>query len=360
MRRGVSGILLIAVTLAVAEATARLLLDPPGRYPPAQETPVIAEHATRGYGLRPGAAGHYTAGGYRAPIHINERGLRDTPLAEAVQADFRLLAVGDSFTMGLGVDSADSWPEQLERLLQEDRGSRSAVVNAGVPGYSARQMRQSVEGLLPELRPNVVLFGMNSETFWRVEAPYVLLAGQLVRSSMLPELTVGRNGLYYSPITRWQWLKRLDVWLNQHFELGAHLLAAARRIASAVRGASAPAATATQAPVDMVDVRQRLEPALQEIVRTAEIARDNGARLVVLLINPQSSDGSFAPVQQAYNHIVAAFCRERNIEVVDPLPTLTAQGGNRPVYRSSDDYHWTSAAHGVAARALAGQLAGSR
>ena len=266
------------------------------------------------------------------------------------------MAVGDSFTMGLGVDAADTWPEQLERLLNQGAKSRVAVVNAGVPGYSARQMRQVVEGLRQELRPQVVLFGMNSETHWRVESPYVLRAGQLVRSSLLPALSIGRHGFYYSSITRWYWLNRFDVWLNQHFEFGAHLLAAARRIAGLLAAGSAHTEMAAQTPIDMVEARQHLEPALQEILLASEIARSDGARFVVLLINPQASDGTFAPVQWAYNAVVTAFCRDRTIEVVDPLPALVADSGGRPVHRTFDDYHWTRNAHGVGARALSEHL----
>ena len=169
-------VFMIAVALMTSEAIARLLLVAPGRFPAAQETPVIAEHATLGYTLRPGAVGHYSAGGYRAPIQMNEDALRDAPLAQAIQTDSRLLAVGDSFTMGLGVDAADTWPEQLERMLNH-RKSRAAVVNAGVPGYSARQMRQVVEGLRQE----------------------VAAAGRLVRNEFRDTLA-GRDRLtYYAP-----------------------------------------------------------------------------------------------------------------------------------------------------------------
>jgi hypothetical protein len=115
-------------------------------------------------------------------------------------------------------------------------------------------------------------------------------------------------------------------------------------------GAGAPApAPAAAAPVDTADVVRRLTPALAEIGRAAAVARQSGARFVVLLINPQLEDGSFAPVQYAYNHVVGGFCRTEGIEVVDPLPALVARGGGRPRYRAADNYHWTPAAHRVAA-----------
>jgi lysophospholipase L1-like esterase len=352
-RRALAVLAVVTASVVLAEVLVRLLLDPPGRWPASEESPVMAEHPTLGYALRPGASGRYTAGGYAAPIRINQEGWRDAPMADAVRAEVRLLAVGDSFTFGLGVDSTSPWPEVLERLLDSAAARPAAVLNAGVPGYSARQMRQVIEALLPALRPQAVLFGMNSETYWRVEAPYVFRAGQLVRSSALDDLTVGSRGLYYSPIVKWRWLNRLDVWLNQHFELGAHLLRLARRVVRAGRPARPPqGAAVVQAAVDTAELRQRLGPMLTEIGRAARVTRQAGARFVVVLINPQAEDGSFAPVQYAYNQVVAGFCRDDSVEVVDPLPALLTHGNGRPVFRSSDNYHWTREAHGVAAEAV--------
>jgi len=175
-------LILIGVIAAITEGLVRLTLNPPGLYPRPQETSVMTAHPVRGYALLPGASGQYTAGGHSARIQINERGFRDRPYAEALSSDLRILALGDSFTLGLGVDAMDPWPEQLELLLRRDFGSRASVVNAGVPGYSARQMRHTGEELIPELHPPIAVFAVNVETYWRVEDPYVYHGGQLVRN----------------------------------------------------------------------------------------------------------------------------------------------------------------------------------
>src|SRR5438132_1949211 len=127
-------LILIGLIAAITEVLVRLTLNPPGLYPRPQETSVMTAHPVRGYALLPGASGQYTAGGHSARIRINERGFRDGPYAEALSSDLRILALGDSFTLGLGVDAMDPWPEQLELLLRRDFGSRASVVNAGVPG----------------------------------------------------------------------------------------------------------------------------------------------------------------------------------------------------------------------------------
>src|SRR2546427_10560132 len=109
----------------------------------------MTAHPARRYALLTGASGQYTAGGHSARIRINERGFRGAPYAEALSSDLRILALGDSFTLGLGVDSMDPWPERLELLLRLYFDSRASVVNAGGPGYRARQMRQTGAELMP-------------------------------------------------------------------------------------------------------------------------------------------------------------------------------------------------------------------
>ena len=238
-------------------------------------------------------------------------------------------------------------------MLQQAYGSSVAVVNAGVPGYSVRQMRLVAETLLPELRPHVVLFGVDVETYWRVNSPLVYLGGQLVKSSVIASVSVGSKGLYFSSIPAtgvWGWLHWLDIWLNRHFEIGAHLLSLARRVHGRLSGHRVSQSEgAASLPVDSVEVASRMGPVLAEIDLMKKAADAAQVPLIVLLINPQAENGSFPPVQYQYNRVVGRFCHERGIRLVDPLPALVVAAHGRPVFRSSDDVHWTRAAHRVAA-----------
>jgi lysophospholipase L1-like esterase len=65
-------------------------------------------------------------------VTFNDLGFRDLPFEVEKQPDeFRILAVGDSFTFGSGVQDADTWPQQLEGLLRTERTSHVEVINAG-------------------------------------------------------------------------------------------------------------------------------------------------------------------------------------------------------------------------------------
>ena len=95
---------------------------------------------------------------FRVTTH---RGLRSlTPLG--TKSRFRVLAIGDSCTFGLGVEDGETWPAQLEGLLRR-AGVDADVINAGVPGYTAFQGKRFLETRGLALDPDLVLvsFGFN-------------------------------------------------------------------------------------------------------------------------------------------------------------------------------------------------------
>ncbi len=78
-----------------------------------------------------------------------------------------VLALGDSCTFGLGVNDGDSWPAQLQLLLNQ-QGVKATVVNAGVPGYSAFQGKRFLEKNRENLNPDLVIacFGFGDHEYW--------------------------------------------------------------------------------------------------------------------------------------------------------------------------------------------------
>ncbi len=68
-----------------------------------------------------------------------------------------VLAVGDSFTAGSGVNDWESWPAQLEQLLGVP------VNNGGVGGYGVDQIALRAEALVDALDPSLLLVGILSQ-----------------------------------------------------------------------------------------------------------------------------------------------------------------------------------------------------
>jgi len=96
-------------------------------------------------------------------VNTNSLGLRGAKEPD-LDSTFRILAVGDSTTFGLGVNDAETWPAQLERLLQERRPG-AEVFNAGVTGYSVYQSLTYLRESGFALAPNVVLLTCGSNDF---------------------------------------------------------------------------------------------------------------------------------------------------------------------------------------------------
>lgn len=147
----------LAVALLLGEGVFRLF-EPrpyrPGSYytPSGLELPESERmHYLRrsGAGSPPGPSGRLVAGlrvrvGYDRPrwryfdslgcitLEHNSLGFREREFPVRKPAgEYRVLALGDSFTYGVGVQAEDAWPRALERLLQKGRQGQVLVINGG-------------------------------------------------------------------------------------------------------------------------------------------------------------------------------------------------------------------------------------
>lgn len=64
------------------------------------------------------------------------------------------VAVGDSFTFGLGVNQEGTWVAQLVKL------SRREIINLGVPGWGPQQYTRTLEQYGLPLHPKIVFYGL--------------------------------------------------------------------------------------------------------------------------------------------------------------------------------------------------------
>ncbi len=95
--------------------------------------------AVLGYAHRPDWETVHETAEFRVTVRTDRFGLRGGPAALPKPPDtFRVLAVGDSFTFGWGVEDDEAFPARLAEELAPPPGTRrTEVLNAGVPGWSA-------------------------------------------------------------------------------------------------------------------------------------------------------------------------------------------------------------------------------
>lgn len=114
----------------------------------------------RFYRLRPNASAEETFQGRKIRIEINSLGFRDREFhIEKPEGTFRIMAAGDSSTFGLNISLEETYPRQLESLLNEQvpGGPHFEVINAGVLGYSSLFGLVYIERELLDYDPDVLI-----------------------------------------------------------------------------------------------------------------------------------------------------------------------------------------------------------
>jgi N-acetylglucosaminyldiphosphoundecaprenol N-acetyl-beta-D-mannosaminyltransferase len=310
----------LAGALAMAEGTVQVwrpqILE---RYPAG----LYAAAPRRQYQLRRDFTGQFRYPEFRTDVRINSQGLRAEQVYGPKPAGVRrVLAVGDSFTMGYSVQHGQTWARRLEELL----GPAYEVLNAGVPGYSTWQEIAYLEEEGLGLEPDMVLlaFFMGNDLADNAgpELPVKLQEGKLVAArepdGLLP--------------------RAVRFWLARHSHL-YHLVWPAQR---ALRGKSPgnrdpyPEA-GWQATAGLLDRAKRL-------------CRDRQAELFILLI-PDRPAYRANPEAHAAHQRMGGVCRDAGVKFLDLSPALSGEGFYYP-----QDGHWTASGNEAAARAIAGWL----
>lgn len=109
------------------------------------------------YDPRGDARGYLGPSG-RVDYRIDGLGMRRHAKLDSLVTGPNVLCLGDSFTFGEGVREGDTYPAQLEKLLNKDAG-RITVFNGGVQGYGTRQALFFFERYGRALKPDVVILG---------------------------------------------------------------------------------------------------------------------------------------------------------------------------------------------------------
>jgi hypothetical protein len=97
-------------------------------------------------------------------VKINSYGFRDDEFSiEKSNNTFRIIALGDSFTFGEGVNVSDSWPDQLEKKLNKlYKCINFDVLNFGVGGYTLEEKVKVFKKIGVLFNPDLVILQSRS------------------------------------------------------------------------------------------------------------------------------------------------------------------------------------------------------
>src|SRR6266550_2296125 len=132
----------------------------------------------------------------------NALGFRDRDFSPSKTVKTRIVALGDSFTYGWGVEVEESWPKILEQRLRSS-DLDVEVANLGKPGGSPRNYADIAEQSIPLLHPDVVVVGV--------------LQGDDLAQMDAPPLPASRLGSATNVRAGHERLRRVVGWLYPHF-----------------------------------------------------------------------------------------------------------------------------------------------
>jgi len=153
--------------LVLAELMVRLLGVGPEMFAVHFETFRISDDPVLEYELVPGAV--------FSSVPFSSAGLRDREFSEEKpEGVYRIAVIGDSVTFGLGVDGAQSYPKELETLLnryREPGAPTFEVMNFGVIGYNAAQLSAMPDARVARFDPDCIIYGyvLNDPQAWSLE-----------------------------------------------------------------------------------------------------------------------------------------------------------------------------------------------
>jgi len=95
----------------------------------------------------PGFEGEVSTIEYSASVRINSKGHRGPEVGAKAPGELRLLALGDSFTLGVQVEEEQTFSALLGAKLTASLGRPVRIINAGVDGFGTEQAMQMAERL---------------------------------------------------------------------------------------------------------------------------------------------------------------------------------------------------------------------
>ncbi len=313
-----------------------------------------------GYRLKPNSVGYFQKG---IPAVVNSLGFRDDEITlEKPEDVYRILMLGDSFTVGANVLQEQAYPQVLETLLNTRTDREIQVVNAGVGGWEPFMYAQYFEHYGQELDPDLVLIGYFAgndayNQFTTVEElPTTILGRRVSRGSAAKPLTKSlvylhehshlirllmQKGPHALEFTRDDCADFSDEYLAvQRARMPSHLRRSAEQeslAANGIRQIQRIQHTADESKMPVVVVllpdENQINPALQDVI----LEGDDRSRY------------DFGMPQSLLTDLFA----DAGIPTIDLLPVFLAD--SRCLYMN--DTHWIPEGHQLAAQTIADEIA---
>lgn len=271
--------------------------------------------------------------------------------ATAINGDVYAVAVGDSFTFGIGVDNSETWAALLQDKLA------LGVVNMGLPSASSQQYTRVLERYGQTLKPDVVFYGhYRADVVENVWFNMWLEAG-------------APGGAYH-----WQeWrdnyarenqnrLSDIRMYLESHSITFNLLLIPLKSVYHALplsesaRESVSPSNLEQGVVVGTTSQDEGIDIAKQSILEAQTLAEAIDSELVVLIMPDHYLLGD-SELHESTTRWLLDFCDEETIRCLDLTPAFEVHAPTGRELHFPHDAHFNEAGHRVAATAICEYLA---
>jgi len=99
-----------------------------------------------------------------ASLFVGQRQIHDPGQADG----HTILCLGDSHTYGVKLGEEDSYPGQLQTLLDARAKGRYRILNFGLPGTNSSEIRASLSDRLVKYRPKTLILLAGINNYWNI------------------------------------------------------------------------------------------------------------------------------------------------------------------------------------------------
>lgn len=267
-------------------------------------------------------------------IRTNGEGWRNPEVKPEKGGRFRILILGDSVTLGWGVDEVDTFPRRLEALLRADPpGQRPIdVINLGAGGYNTTMERAAFEKFGIAYQPDMVMLVYTNNDIHSSN-------GRDELDHAESERALG-EGVARKLALRWRRLVKASATLTRIAYASKRRAYATRREEIVARFGSVEAYWSRH---------PGWAASRAELERIARICRARGWPFIVVYY---SLSDDF--LRQELVPRLRAIASVEGFTFVDTLDHIPLRGDLEPYINSRDDYHPNGRLHARLARMLDG------
>jgi lysophospholipase L1-like esterase len=317
------------------------------------EFPALRADSNTVYSLIPGKTTHLKYNNYDYILRTNGLGFA-SPEIDLRKDDpkiFRVLLIGDAFTMPEGMEYQYSYPALLEELLKNKIKDRKIqVINGGVTGYGPNEMLARIQSYIDTIKPDLVINELFVNEFDEIN---LTPAARLKDIGFTSEESKRIKYFGYSQLFLHykKWISHLSGIEDKEFNYYKSLLNLFEKSSSIYSDTVVSKMNSYFANVKSVTDRRGAKLWVLYVPAQIEVSEAKFISYFPSHINVADTNTFDFEIS---HRIVNSLCKKNSIYLID-TKELLENSTTQPVY-FEDSWHWNQTGHKLIAEKLAKEI----